>query len=73
MKDKNKVDRNIAAAIFLSGDIEQNFKYYSYRLLSPEVFIERIDELIQVYQKAKEEIGDQPEVVETEGQMEIAE
>jgi hypothetical protein len=48
-----ETDRELSKAIIVSLDIEQNFKLYSYRIISPDEFIRRVSELTDFYKKAK--------------------
>lgn len=50
LKDKELKTR-LSAAIFLSIDLEANFKLYSYRILEPEIFVERLEELVSRYRE----------------------
>ena len=45
MEDKNKRDHRLAASILASVDIESNFKLYSYRVIPPEIFIDKVKEI----------------------------
>ena len=61
MKDKNKQDKQLAAAILLSVDIESNFKLYSYRVIDQEQFLQKQKDLVNFFNKAMKE-NVQPEV-----------
>jgi hypothetical protein len=39
----------LSNAIFLAIELESNFKLYSFRVISPENFVERSKELIQMF------------------------
>jgi hypothetical protein len=39
----------LSNAIFLAIELESNFKLYSYRVISPQNFVERSKELIQMF------------------------
>lgn len=51
-----QTDRQKSAAIWLSIDIEANFKLYSYRIISHDQFIARTNELVKLYQKALKDV-----------------
>ncbi len=48
-KKQNEKQTQISGAIGLSVEMESNFKLFSYRIIDQEVFISRIDELVQFY------------------------
>lgn len=43
----------LGAYIMATLDYEQNFKLYSYRVISPETFVERFEEITQELIKIK--------------------
>jgi hypothetical protein len=45
-----KQNEKLSKAIMLSVDLESNFRLYSYRCISPQDFINRINMLIELYQ-----------------------
>lgn len=45
LKDKNKIDRQLSAAIMCAVEMETTMKLYSYRVISPEDFIQRVTDL----------------------------
>jgi hypothetical protein len=51
-KKQEAQERKLSKGIALSVEIESNFKLLSYRIINQEVFISKIDELVDFY-KAK--------------------
>ena len=52
-KKKEKAqEKKLSKGIALSVEIESNFKLLSYRIINQEVFISKIDELVNFYLKA---------------------
>lgn len=47
--EKVQEGKQLSAGILLAVELESNFKLYSYRCIEPENFLQRIDELIKVY------------------------
>jgi hypothetical protein len=50
--DKKKQDeknRKLSKGIALSVEIESNFKLLSYRIIEQEIFLSKIDELVEFY------------------------
>ncbi len=41
--------KQLSAGILLAVELESNFKLYSYRCIEPENYLERIDQLIKIY------------------------
>lgn len=58
-----QTDKQKSAAIWLSIDIEANFKLYSYRIISHDQFIARTNELVKLYQKATKDVKTKTETV----------
>lgn len=57
-KSKLKTEREISddnqmvsASIFLTIELETNFKLYSYRVINKELFVERVNELLHIFQE----------------------
>jgi hypothetical protein len=48
-KTKVQEGKQLSAGILLAVELESNFKLYSYRCIEPENFLQRIDQLIKVY------------------------
>jgi len=48
-KEETQQGKNLSAGILLAVELESNFKLYSYRCIEPENFLERIDNLIKLY------------------------
>lgn len=46
---KSKDDHTLSVAIMHAIEIESNFKLYTYRIISPELYVERIKELIEYF------------------------
>lgn len=46
-KKKEEFDKNLSTAIGVSIEFESNFKLYSYRIISHEVFMEKCKELAE--------------------------
>lgn len=46
---QQEIDHKHSQAIHVSLDIEANFKLYSYRIISQEVFIARVTELCDFF------------------------
>lgn len=46
---KTENGKQLSAGILLAVELESNFKLYSYRCIEPENYLERIDELIKIY------------------------
>lgn len=47
--DPNLLDRNLSAAISLAIELDGSFRLYSYRVITPEQFISRAEELISFH------------------------
>lgn len=47
--DKKLRDEKLAKGIMMSIDLEANFKLYSFRVIDENAFIDRINELIQMF------------------------
>lgn len=45
--------KQLSAGILLAVELESNFKLYSYRCIEPANFLERIDNLIKIYNDAR--------------------
>lgn len=48
-KQKVQQGKQLSAGILLAVELESNFKLFSYRCIEPENYLQRIDELIKVY------------------------
>lgn len=48
-KQKVQEGKQLSAGILLAVELESNFKLYSYRCIEPENYLQRIDQLIKVY------------------------
>ena len=48
-KQKTQEGKQLSAGILLAVELESNFKLYSYRCIEPENYLQRIDQLIKVY------------------------
>ncbi len=48
-KEKVQHGKKLSAGILLAVELESNFKLYSYRCIEPENYLQRIDQLIKVY------------------------
>lgn len=42
-------DEKLSKAITLAVEMESSFKLFSYRIIDPQVFISRVDELLNFY------------------------
>lgn len=49
--DKNKQDIQLSRCIMASIEAETNFKLYSYRIIPPNIFVEKMRELAQQINK----------------------
>lgn len=45
--EKKALNEKLANSITLALDIERDFKIYSYRIISPEQFVERVETLFK--------------------------
>lgn len=52
-KKQQEMSKKLSKAIGMAIEMESNFKLYSYRIVEPEVFLSRIDELVNFYKNAK--------------------
>ena len=48
-KQEVQQGKQLSAGILLAVELESNFKLYSYRCIEPTNYLQRIDELIKVY------------------------
>lgn len=48
-KKQELYERKLSKGIALSVEIESNFKLLSYRIINQEVFLSKIDELVEFY------------------------
>lgn len=46
--DEKTMQEQLTAAIFAAIDLEASFKLYSYRVIPPEVFIDRVKEQVEI-------------------------
>lgn len=56
---QKKIEALRAAAILLSIDVESNFKLYSYRIVDHDQFVQRLEEIIGLYNNTKNQVNGQ--------------
>jgi hypothetical protein len=52
-KQKVQQGKQLSAGILLAVELESNFKLYSYRCIEPENYLQRVDQLIKVYNNVR--------------------
>lgn len=52
-KAEKELAQKLSKAIGMSIEMESNFKLYSYRIIEPGVYLQRVEELVDFYKNAK--------------------